>query len=152
MSEIKAMGLPNVKSAILAPMRLQNRVFGIISVGELRNWERRSLGQQELIYSQIISTITALVREIDRQSLNINNLKESFGTLERKARVYETYPNLPSKLSSSLSSLLGAAQLVRQKLPGDAAELIHYNEIILKGAGRLMDEIRKFEEVKNSLA
>jgi hypothetical protein len=151
-SEIEALGLPGVRSAILAPMRLQNRVFGIVSVGELRNWERRSLGQQELLYSQIISTITALVREIDQKSLDLNRLQEGFGGLEKKARVYETYPNLPSKLSSSVSSLLGAAQLIRQKLPEDASELIRYNEIILKGASRLMYEIRKFDEIKKSLA
>ena len=47
---------------------------------------------------------------------------------------------------------MGAAQLIRQRLPEDAAELIRYNEIILKGADNLMKEFRKFEEVKNSLA
>ncbi len=151
-SELKAMGLPGVKSAILAPMRLQNRVFGIVSVGEVRNWERRSLGQQELLYSQIISTITALVREIDQKTLEINSMKNNFIDLEKKSRIYETYPNLPSKLSSPLSSLMGAAQLIRKRLPEDAAELIRYNEIILKGAENLMKEFRKFEEVKNSLA
>lgn len=151
-SELKAMGLPGVKSAILAPMRLQNRVFGIVSVGEVRNWERRSLGQQELLYSQIISTITALVREIDQKTLEVNSMRNNFIDLEKKSRIYETYPNLPSKLSSPLSSLMGAAQLIRKRLPEDAAELIRYNEIILKGAENMMKEFRKFEEVKNSLA
>ncbi|NIP43850.1 MAG: hypothetical protein GWO41_15765, partial [candidate division Zixibacteria bacterium] len=150
-SEIECIGLPGVKSAILAPMRLQNRISGIVSVGEVRNWERRSLGQQELLYSQIISTMAALVHEVDRKSLELNKTNAALAEIGKQSQVYQTYPNLPSRISSRLSGIMGAAELMRRRMPEDARDMIRYNDIIIKGAERIAEEIRKFGELKNNI-
>jgi hypothetical protein len=149
--EVRAIGLSGVKSAILAPMKLKNRIMGIISVGEVRNWERRSLGPQELLYSQIISTITALAYDISSKNEHLkwfHNREKEFDAL---TGVYSTFTELPSKLSSPISSILGAAQLIRKKVPFEAGELSRYNDIILKGANTIVKELNKFDDIRNNL-
>ncbi|MBD3218170.1 MAG: hypothetical protein GF310_07830 [candidate division Zixibacteria bacterium] len=150
-SEIEVMGLPGIKSAILSPMRLQNRISGIVSVGEERNWERRSLGHQELLYSQIISTISAMVYDINSKTRDLNRVNADFKKIEMKSQIYDTYPDLPSRISSKLTGVLGAAELMRRKMPEDAREMVRYNEIILSGAESIANELRKFGELKQSI-
>ncbi|HDS00545.1 MAG TPA: GAF domain-containing protein [candidate division Zixibacteria bacterium] len=150
-SEVEFMGLPGIKSAILAPMRLQNRISGIVSVGEVRNWERRSLGQQELLYSQIVSTISALVHEIDSKALELNRVNAVLNEIDKRSLVYETYTDLPSRISSKLSGIMGAAELIRRKMPEDAREMIRYNDIIIKGAETIAKELNRFGELKKSI-
>jgi nitrogen-specific signal transduction histidine kinase len=132
-------------------MRLQNRISGIVSVGEVRNWERRSLGQQELLYCQIISTMAALVHEVDSKSFELNEANSALNDIAKQSQVYQTYPNLPSRISSKLSGIMGAAELMRRRMPEDAGDMIRYNDIIIKGAERIAEEIRKFGELKNNI-
>jgi len=149
--EIRAMGLKGVKSAILAPMKLENRIMGIISIGEVRNWERRSLGPQELLYSQIISTITALAYDISKKNENLRKYARRVKEFDSLSQIYSTFSELPARLSSPVSSILGAAQLIRKKVPFEAGELSRYNDIILKGANTIVNELNKYDDIRNNL-
>lgn len=150
--ELQALGLPSLKSAILAPMRLNNRVTGIISVGEMRNWERRSLGGQELLYSQIISAITALAFDLRKRERSFSEMKSRLDNLENYSELYQTYFELPGKLASPVSAILGAAELISQKLPESDPDLERYNRIILKSARDVVANLKKYEDVRANLS
>jgi hypothetical protein len=149
--EIKVLGLPGMKSAILAPMCLKEHVLGIVSIGELRNWERRSFGPQELLYAQIIATITALVNQIDRKNRSLRHFSEKLGRLEASSQIYGAFAEFPSRLSSPISAILGASQIIGGKIPEDAVELLKYNNIIQKSADTIVRELNKFSDVKQSI-
>jgi len=150
--EREALGLPSLQSAILAPMRLEQRVMGILSIGEMRNWERRTLGPQELLYAQIVSTLDALVYELAERGRQLRMERERFEQYESKAQLYHTYADLPRRLSSPISAILGAAEIIEGGSPNPPSELAKYNGIILKSVRAMMTEIRRFDELKNVLA
>lgn len=150
--EITALGLPGMKSAILAPMCLKEDVLGIVSIGELRNWERRSFGPQELLYAQIIATITALVNQIDRKNRRLKSFSERLGQLETSSQIYGVFADFPSRLSSPISAIMGASQIISGKIPDEAGELAKYNNIIQKSADTIIRELNKFSEVKQSVS
>ncbi len=149
--ELEALGLPGMKSAILAPMKLSDRVLGIISVGEVRNWERRSLGTQELLYSQIISTIAALVFDLAQKSVRLDEYLRNAARTELGSQLYHTFREMPTKMASPLSAILGAAEIISKKVPREATELTRYNDMIIRSANTLMNEIRVFDELKKEL-
>jgi len=126
-------------------------VLGIVSIGELRNWERRSFGPQELLYAQIIATITALVNQIDRKNRSLRCFSEKLGRLEASSQIYGAFTEFPSRLSSPISAILGASQIIGGKIPEDAVELIKYNNIIQKSADTIVRELNRFSDVKQSV-
>ena len=150
--ELEALGLPSLKSAILAPMRLNNRVTGIISVGEMRNWERRSLGGQELLYSQIISAITALAFDLRNRERSFSEMKSQLAKLENYSELYQTYFELPGRLASPASAILGAAELISQKISDSDPALERYNQIILKSARDVVKNLKKYEDIRANLS
>ena len=149
--EINALGIPGMKSAILAPMKLKERVLGVVSVGEIRNWERRSLGPQELLFAQIISTLTALVSALAVSNQKAENYSDRNRQLEQDAELYSIYNNLPVKLSSPISAILGSAQILNNNYGSDQSELNKFTKIIMRGAETIISELNKFDEIKHSL-
>lgn len=150
-NEVRALGLPGMKSAILAPMRLRDQTLGIVSVGELRNWQRHSFGPQELLYSQIIATIAALVSMVDHKERELTRFSRQISATEASSQLYNIFGDFPSRLSSPVSAILGASQIIGQNYSGGGDELARFNRIILKSANAIADELNKFRDVKQSL-
>ena len=150
-SEIDALGIPGMKSAILAPMKLKERVLGVVSVGEIRNWERRSLGPQELLFAQIISTLTALVSALSESRDRSDGLKQKIRTLERNSDLYNVYNDFPNRLSSPISAILGAAQILKNNSGSNQGDLNKFVGIIVRGAESIISELNKFDDIKRSL-
>lgn len=150
-SEIDALGVPGMKSAILAPMKLKEQVLGVVSVGEIRNWERRSLGPQELLFAQIISTLTALVSALSESTDRAKGYREKIQRMEQSSYLYDTYNELPNRLSSPISSILGAAQILKNNYGSDQSELNKFTGIIVRGAETIITELNKFDDIKHGL-
>ena len=150
-SEIDALGIPGMKSAILAPMKIKERILGVVSVGEVRNWERRSLGPQELLFAQIISTLTALVTALSDGNDKARGYQQKIHSLEQNSYLYDTYNELPNKLSSPISAILGAAQILKNNYGSDQSELNKFAGIIVRGAETIIAELNKFDDIKHGL-
>ena len=91
------------------------------------------------------------MHEIDSKALELNRVNAVLNEIDKRSLVYETYTDLPSRISSKLSGIMGAAELIRRKMPEDAREMIRYNDIIIKGAETIAKELNRFGELKKSI-
>jgi hypothetical protein len=82
---------------------------------------------------------------------SIHRLRGRLNQLENYSQLYSTYRELPVRLASPVSAILGAADIVAQKLAGVDSELSHYNSIIRRSARTMIDDLKKYEHVKESL-
>ncbi len=74
--ERAAMFFDGIQSACLVPMTLENRVVGVISVGEARRWEQQSFDQEKVnLVQSIAGQATASINNIQLHGQVQNQLK-----------------------------------------------------------------------------
>lgn len=133
--ESSATLLPGIKSALLVPITHDNNVRGIISIGEARNWNRRSFGASDLVFARDIAAKCSNVLkmkqlELDRNRLH-KRLQETTISGDR-----DSIGRWRSQMSTPLSSIIGAAEILKSKGPEDNFS-IKYHEMILNAANRI---------------
>ncbi len=126
--------VPNIKSAMLVPIMLNDEVGGIISIGESRNWNRRAFGATDLIFAKDMAAKCSLALRMkqlevvaDRSRDEVNRIALSYS---------DVTPELRTRMKSPLTSIIGAVELLRLKGTGDDFSSRYYN-LILKSADRI---------------
>ncbi len=136
--------IPNIKSALLVPIMLNDHVRGIISVGEARNWNRRSFGATDLIFARDVAAKCSLALRMKRLELNAERNREEIGRMMNSDG--EDLTEIRTRIKSPLTSIIGAVDLLRMKGAGEESSGRYY-EMILKSA----DRIRKLTEWESAV-
>jgi GAF domain-containing protein len=132
----------NIKSALLVPLAINGETLGVISLGEMRNWERQPLSPEETIFIRHISSQVSLAL---KKALLLRSNERMRGRLkEYKEKKAEAWPELSPLLadlsyqvSNPLTCILGSAELLRMKEPNLGLENFKYVRNIEKGADRI---------------
>jgi transcriptional regulator with GAF, ATPase, and Fis domain len=132
--ETMATLLPDVRSAILVPIMLDDIVRGVISIGEARNWNRRPFGASDLIFARDVAAKCSVALRMKKLELDGIRGKESVrqNNGSGAARLSE----LTARIKSPVTSIMGAVELLKIKgdAPGDRSR---YQGLILKAADRI---------------
>lgn len=124
---------PDIKSAVLVPIMVGNAARGIISIGEQRNWNRRSLGATDLVFARAIADKCGSVLRLD-ESMHVGRADRPLGT--REVVDLGTEISLRSRISDPLSSIIGAAELLNRQKTDDEFST-RYHAMILRSANRI---------------
>jgi len=108
-------------------------VRGVISIGEQRNWNRRSLGATDLVFVRAIANQCAAVLRLDETSQAATNLRPAD---LMTAGYDDTDIRLRSRISDPLSSIIGAAELLTRQGADDEFST-RYHAMILRSANRI---------------
>ena len=126
--------VPNLKSAMLVPIMLNDKVRGIISIGESRNWNRRAFGASDLVFAKDLAAKCSVALRMKQLEVDADHSRDE---LNRMAISYsDAAPELRIRMKSPLTSIIGAVELLRLKSPGDDFSSRYY-ELILKSADRI---------------
>lgn len=126
--------IPNIKSAILVPIILNEKVRGIISIGEARNWNRRAFGSSDLVFAKDLAAKCSVALRMKQLEVNAEQDRERLGRMVFSDT--ECFPELMTRVKSPLTSIIGAVDLLRLKGATDEFSTKYY-DLILKSADRI---------------
>jgi GAF domain-containing protein len=140
-----------VRSALLVPLLLNQEAVGIISLGEMRNWERQPLNEEEIALVKHMANLVslALIKELllrsnERKIEKLKEFKEKLDKVEAWANPSFPFTELSYDMSGPLTSILGSAELLRLKEPNLSPENFKYIQNIQRGADRIQKVLEKF--------
>lgn len=127
--------LPNIKSAMLVPIQLNGSVRGIISIGEVRNWNRRTFSAADLILAKDVAGKCSLALRMKQLRMNrLNN--RPFANIWRDSG-QDTIRALRSEIKSPLTSIIGAVELLRTKEGAEDDFASRYYNMIMRSAEKI---------------
>jgi len=141
--ETMATLLPDVRSAILVPIMLDDAVRGIISIGEARNWNRRPFGASDLIFARDVAAKCSVALRMKKLEVEAAKARET------NRRSVGSGPGklgeLTARLKSPVTSIIGAIELLKMKgdVPDDRSR---YQGLILKAADRITALTEEYAE------
>jgi len=126
--------LPDIKSAILVPIMLNDKARGIISIGEVRNWNRRSFNAGDLVFARDVAAKCSVAMRMKRLEIDVDRNRE---------RVQQTmgldsdwWTDFRMQLNSPLSSIVGAVEILKRREEPDEFKAKYY-DMIIRSADRI---------------
>ena len=101
-----------LNSALLIPLKVNQTVIGVISLGERRNWSQYHFNTRDIKFVQSIASLISIAlkvqtkktkRQEDNTDLSSNNLDDVTASFDRRSR-----------LKSSLSGIMGSVEILRK--------------------------------------
>ncbi|KPL00299.1 MAG: hypothetical protein AMJ90_08465 [candidate division Zixibacteria bacterium SM23_73_2] len=123
-----------INSALLVPLVVDQKPFGVISVGEMRNWDRKPFSKDEIDFLEAISFYLGLA--VKRMFIQKPDSK--------KEDAPEKFYELSLKINNCLSSILGSAELIQKKKDFTDEENLKYLKTIQKNSQRIKKELTGF--------
>ena len=125
--------LPGIKSAMLVPITLNDKVKGVVSIGEARNWNRRAFGATDLIFAKDVAGKCSVALRMRQLEIEAEKTRlRPISVLDESSLLTE----MRSRLKSPLTSIIGAVELLRLK--GATDEFASkYHDLILRSADRI---------------
>jgi len=132
----------NICSALLVPVISNQKPMGIISIGEMRNWERKPFGKEEIDFVEAVASQLGLAL---KTALSSRIKKDGFKEWDY------SHPNrfweLSLHINNYLSCVIGSAELLRKKKNLDEEEK-HYLEIIERNGEKIKKALEDFSSEK----
>ena len=140
-----------IRSALLVPLFLNQEAVGVISLGEMRNWERQPLTEEETAFVKHMGNQVSLalekgvlLRSNERMREKLKGFKEKVDKVGGWSNLSPSFSELSYEVSNPLTSILGSAELLRLKEPNLNPENFKYIQNIQTGANRIQKVLEKF--------
>jgi GAF domain-containing protein len=140
-----------IKSALLVPLTINGEAVGIISLGEMRNFERQPITQQETTFVRHVSSQLSLalkkgllVRSNERMREELKRFEGTKDRWEGGRHLPSSWSDLKFEVSNPLTTILGSAELLRLKEGNLSPENFKYIRNIEKGADRIQKVLEDF--------
>lgn len=140
-----------VNSAFLVPLILNDKAVGIVSVGEMRSWDRQPLTEEETAFvkHKADQLCLALKKGILRHSNE--QLKERLKysdkpkeTVENQTKPHFWLSDLNYQINNPLTSIRGSAELLRLKETNLSPDSLKYLNNIENGVDRVQKTLEGF--------
>lgn len=137
-----------INSALLVPLMLYDKPVGIVSVGEMRSWDRQPLTKEDLDFvkhkaDQLSLALKGALLQRSNQRLN-ERLKRSEGSGECRAGGQLELSDLSYQIANPLTSIRGSAELLRLREPDLSPDSLRYLNNIENGVDRIKTSVEHF--------
>jgi len=138
-----------VRSILLVPLQIEGETRGIMSLGEMRGWDRCPISERDVAFAEMIGICGSLALKIADCS-TASTLPDRFDFDSHRA--VTALPSLyyNRRLSAPLSSIVGAAELMERNLPESDSPLMTCVRTIKRNAYSAMKAFNDFREYENS--
>jgi transcriptional regulator with GAF, ATPase, and Fis domain len=140
-----------VNSALLVPLILSGKPVGVVSVGEMRSWERQPMTEEETAFVKHRANQLSLAlkkslisRANERLRERMGSSDSGAGTGEVRTRARTWLSNLSYQINNPLTSIRGSAELLRMKEPGLSQDALRYLGNIEDGVERIQGRFQEF--------
>jgi transcriptional regulator with GAF, ATPase, and Fis domain len=119
----------DLRSGLLVPIIVDQNPVGVLSIGEVRSWNRRPFNREEIAFVKGVAhqIPTLLERDFKPSSLDSNI----------RPQPKEEINQLGFEINSSLSTIYGSVELIRSKKKGLDEDTSKYLDLIEKGGRRI---------------
>ncbi len=140
-----------VSSAFLVPLILNDKAVGIVSVGEMRSWDRQPLTEEEIAFvkhkaNQVCLALRKGILRRSNEQLK-DRLKYSYrpekGT-ENQTKTCVGLSDLSYKITNPLTSIRGSAELLRRREPNLSPDSLRYLRNVDMGVDRIQKTLEEF--------
>ncbi len=149
---------PNVQVAVLIPMQVEGEQVGMISLGEMRSWERRAFSHLDIAFAKGIANQAAMAlsrlgrkETQERLSRQLQALENTISRSQQTSKALELFPNLEYSINNPLTAIIGAVEVIRLKSESLPPQTARYLEMIEKQAVRIGETVRRLGDLKHSL-
>ncbi len=152
----KRLLLPSgINQCLILPLTVDDRVIGVITIGENRKAARDSLGQQELVYASLLTTAISLylwkLESAGREKARMA-APESVPTLNRLGdsggNVLEAWREFPSRINGALAGIMASCEYIRNREKIEKEELDRFLDMIAKSARKIHKVSDQYSEAK----
>jgi transcriptional regulator with GAF, ATPase, and Fis domain len=139
------LGFPDsMRSGMIFPLKVAGRVRGIISVGEMREWKRRSFSSDDIACAEMMAAQASLAiamsesvpRGVSVQGSGDISIDDGLLSLVNRRMV------------SPLSSILGATELLEKEAEPDEGKSQEYVAIIRRNVEKAVKALDEFRELR----
>jgi transcriptional regulator with GAF, ATPase, and Fis domain len=134
--EAKLSLAPDVKSALLLPLQDKEQVVGMVSLGEMRSWERRPIKRKEIDFMEKIAQEISLARK--------HGLPGEVFPDRLVSQADREFSDLGLQVNNSLTSIIGSLELLNLRKDLTEEKKERYLQIIEKGALRIKENMERF--------
>jgi len=133
-AEAKQVASSDLKSALLIPVKVEKQVLAVISLAEMRSWDRYRYTEADILFASSIATalslaVQVMIRGQTRVGSKLAKERLSNGPLQDH--------EVRSRIKSSLSGILGSVEMIKFRTPTSDEDLDKYLSIIDRSAKRI---------------
>lgn len=140
-----------VNSAFLVPLILSDKAVGIVSVGEMRSWDRQPLTEEEIAFikhkaNQLCLALKKGILRRSNEQLK-ERLKYSYKpkeSAENQTKAYFRLSDLNYQINNPLTSIRGSAELLRLRQTNLSPDSLKYLSNIENGVDRVQRTLEGF--------
>jgi GAF domain-containing protein len=127
---------PDLKSALLVPIKAGEEVLGIIALAEIRGWDRFQYSQADVLFATSIGSVLVATMRLGQRSDLV--LPERRLNLQELGGNYLA-PEARGHIRSSLSGILGSVEMMRSQPHPSGETLTRYLSIIDRSARKITE-------------
>jgi GAF domain-containing protein len=140
-----------VNSALLVPLLLSGKPVGIVSVGEMRSWDRQPMTEDETAFVKhranqlslgLRKSLISRANDRLRERIKSSDSGEAAGHVKTRARTWLS--SLSYQINNPLTSIRGSAELLKMKEPGLSQDALRYLGNIENGVQRIQGRFQEF--------
>lgn len=146
--EISLTTVAGVQSALIIPIVANSRVLGLLTVSELRCWERSHFSLSDTLFARGMAGVMAHVLERIGDTMQVDALRRRVNQLERTQTLGDVFVDLPIRLATPLTSIMARADHLITTV-GVRDEDASTNLVAIKRqAEKIVKEVRAIQEVR----
>lgn len=146
--EISLTTVAGVQSALIIPIVANCRVLGLLTISELRCWERSHFSLADTLFARGMAGVMAHVLERIGDTLQVDALRRRVNQLERTQTLGEVFVDLPVRLATPLTSIMARTDHLITTV-GVRDEDASTNLVAIKRqAEKIVKEVRAIQEAR----
>ncbi len=139
------------RSALIIPLIAGGKTIGVISLAELRCWERNNFSLSETLFARALANIVAEVMAVQIYSEEAKILRSRLATLQQRSNIGELFTELPQRLATPLTSIMARTdQLINSVAVRDEVASKHLLSI-KRQTEKIVGEVRNIQEARRTL-
>ena len=139
------------RSALIIPLIASGKTIGVISLAELRCWERNHFSLSETLFARALANIVAQVMSAQIYAEEAHILRGQLSAMQIRGTVGELFTELPRRLATPLTSIMARTdQLINSVAVKDEVASKHLLSI-KRQTEKIVTEVRNIQEARRSL-
>ncbi len=143
--------IAGTRSALIIPLTNGSKTIGVISLAELRCWERNHFSLSETLFSRAVANIIAQVLASVINGEETLLLRRQVSAMQQRNLVGDLFAELPMRISTPLTSIMARTdQLINSVAVKDEAASVHLLAI-KRQTEKIVSEVRSIQDTRRSL-
>lgn len=143
--------IAGTRSALIIPLMSGSNTIGVISLAELRCWERNNFSLSETLFSRALANIVAQVLANHINAEETQGLRRQLSVMHQRNIAGEMFAELPMRLSTPLTSIMARTdQLMNSVAVKDEAASVHLLAI-KRQTEKIVSEVRSIQDIRRGM-